>query len=89
MKNLVLISNCVKTKTTCELALHNTNVRLTTVSNIDHVKNDSDIVLIDETFMDKDLGMLKAYCSKIKVHPVFDLIHCLKNHRGIYKRSGT
>ena len=66
MKNLVLISNCVKTKTTCELALHNTNVRLTTVSNIDHVKNDSDIVLIDETFMDKDLGMLKAYCSKIK-----------------------
>ena len=64
MKSLVLLTNCDKVRAICQISLKDTNIDLQVVKSVDYVKP-SDMALIDESFINNDLDLLKAYVSKL------------------------
>jgi len=64
MKSLVLLTNCDKVRAICQISLKDTNIDLQIVKSVDHVRP-CDMALIDESFINNDLDLLKAYVSKL------------------------
>ncbi len=82
MKSLVLLTNCDKVRTICQISLKDININLSVVKSVDHIAP-SDMVLLDESFINGDLSLLKAYVSKLK--PQCNKIGLLTSRRDFDK----
>lgn len=64
MKNITLVSNSDIVKKVFKLALDDEGYELNTLSNIQDLSR-SDMILLDEDFVDTDLEQIKQYCDNI------------------------